>query len=77
MTRAEAKVLANAYLSALQGVSCTVFEQDGREARTHWRFYWNTVAAIELREPALRGRTGRARQAHRQLAPRRPSELVT
>lgn len=51
MTRSKAKVLANAYLSALQGVPCAVFEQDGREARTHWRFYWNTVAAIELREP--------------------------
>lgn len=55
MDAAEAKALADVWLSAWRGVPCAVFDWSARETRTHWRFYWNTVAAMEGREPALKG----------------------
>jgi hypothetical protein len=51
----EAKVRADAYLRTVQGEPCVVFDWSAIEARTHWRFYWNTVASIEGRAPALKG----------------------
>lgn len=55
MTPGEATPLANAYLTALRGEPCAVFAWSAREARTHWRFFWNTVAATEGRAQALKG----------------------
>ena len=55
MTLLEAKSRADAYLSSLRGEPCAVFDWSARETRTHWRFFWNTVAAIEGRAQALKG----------------------
>lgn len=55
MTSAEAKALADAFLTSLRGEPCAVFGWSAREARTHWRFYWNTVAAMEGRAAGLKG----------------------
>ena len=55
MTASEAKLLADSFLTQLRGQPCAVFDWSARETRTHWRFYWNTVAAMESREPALKG----------------------
>jgi hypothetical protein len=55
MTADEAKALAGAFLSRVHDTPCAVFDWSTRETRTHWRFYWNTVAAMEGREGALKG----------------------
>ena len=55
MTSAEAKALADAWLTERRGEPCAVFDWSAREARTHWRFHWNTVAAMEGRAAALKG----------------------
>lgn len=55
MTASEAKARAEAYVSEREGVRCAIFDWSAREARTHWRFFWNTVAAIEGREPGRKG----------------------
>lgn len=51
----DAKALANAFLTELHGEPCAVFDWSAREARTHWHFQWNTVAAMGGREPAQKG----------------------
>lgn len=84
MTSAEAKVLAAAFLTSLRGEPCAVFHWSAREARTHWRFYWNTVAAMEGRAAALKGvdpvavdkRTGVVLLDPKRTAPRAPSNAV-
>lgn len=55
MTADEAIALANAFLTQEHGEPCAVFGWSAKETRTHWRFYWNIVAAIEGREDALKG----------------------
>jgi hypothetical protein len=55
MMSSEAKALAEAYLTAQQGKPCIVIDWTAVETRTHWRFYWNTIAASEGRAPALKG----------------------
>jgi hypothetical protein len=49
------KSIAEAYLTAQQGEPCVVIDWTVVETRTHWRFYWNRIAAIEGRAPALKG----------------------
>lgn len=55
MTSDEARALADGWLSALREEPCAAFAWSACEARTHWRFFWNTVAAMESRAPALKG----------------------
>jgi hypothetical protein len=55
MTSAEATVLADAFLSSLRGEPCAAIDWSASETRTHWRFYWNTVAAMEGRAAGLKG----------------------
>lgn len=55
MTADEAGALAGAWLTERRGEPCAVLAWSAREARTHWRFYWNTTAAIEGREVASKG----------------------
>jgi hypothetical protein len=47
--------LAAAHLTEREGEPCATFAWSARETRTHWRFYWNTVAAMEGRAPARKG----------------------
>lgn len=55
MTVDEAKALAGAHLTQLHGKPCAVFDWSTTETPTHWRFFWNTVDAMEGREPGLKG----------------------
>lgn len=84
MTSGEARGLADAFLTSLRGEPCAVFDWSARETRTHWRFYWNSVAAMEGREAALKGvdpvavdkRTGLVLLHPKQTAPHAPCNAV-
>lgn len=84
MTSAEAKVLADRFLTSLRGEPCAVFDWSARETRTHWRFYWNTAASMEGRTAALKGvdavtvdkRTGVVLLDPKRTAPRAPCNAV-
>jgi hypothetical protein len=54
-TANEAKTLASAHLTQLHGKPCAVFDWSTRETPTHWHFQWNTVAAMDGSEDALKG----------------------